>query len=89
MESKEMKWLYDTVLSTPGMEDTVKLDFRVSRKLVLLLAQVIERGLTVKGNGLPESVDAGVLDELQAMAALSLEKAGLTQLDSQLRKKIG
>lgn len=88
MESKDMKWLYDTVLSTPGMEDTVKLDFRVSRKLVLLLAQVIERGLTVKGNGLPESVDAGLLDELQAMAALSLEKAGLTQLDSQLRKKI-
>lgn len=89
MESKDMKWLYDTVLSTPGMEDTVKLDFRVSRKLVLLLAQVIERGLTVQGNGLPESVDAGLLDELQAMAALSLEKAGLTQLDSQLRKKIG
>ncbi len=40
--------VYDTILSIPGMNETVKIDMKISRKNVLLLNSVIERGLTVK-----------------------------------------
>lgn len=40
--------VFDTILSIPGMNETVKIDLRISRRNVLLLKGVIERGLTVK-----------------------------------------
>jgi hypothetical protein len=87
MESKDLKWVYDTVLSAPGMEDVVKLDFKISRKLVLLLAQVVERGLAVKGEGLIECVDKSLLSDLQSLADSSIEKAGLTTLCKKLKRE--
>ncbi|HEY9560588.1 MAG TPA: hypothetical protein VIR29_07345 [Anseongella sp.] len=86
MESKDLKWLYSTILSTPGMEDSVKLDFRVRRKLVLLLVQLIGRGLEVKGNGFPEAVEAPLLEELQQLSQSFLEKAGLQALSDNLKR---
>ncbi|MEJ7678735.1 MAG: hypothetical protein WKG06_12930 [Segetibacter sp.] len=41
--------VYDTILSIPGMNETVKIDMRISRKNVLLLNSVIKRGLSAKG----------------------------------------
>ena len=40
--------IYETVLSIPGMNDNVKISFSISRKNVLLLSKIIERGLSVK-----------------------------------------
>ncbi len=40
--------IYDTVLSIPGMNETVKIDLRIPCKNVLLLLKVIERGLLIK-----------------------------------------
>ena len=40
--------IYDTVLSIPDMNETVKIDLRIPRKNVLLLLKVIERGLLIK-----------------------------------------
>jgi hypothetical protein len=48
MEQKEMVRVYETLLITPGMNDVVKLDLRISRKLVLLLNQVVEKGYGLK-----------------------------------------
>lgn len=86
MEQKDVKWVYDTILSAPGMEDLVKIDFRISRKTVLLLAQVIERGLQVKGNGLPESVSPDSLEELRILTGNCLEKAGMTAFAEKVNK---
>lgn len=86
MEQKDVKWVYDTILSAPGMEDLVKIDFRISRKTVLLLTQVIERGLTVKGNGLPESVSQDTLEELRILTGNCLEKAGMTAFAEKVNK---
>ena len=38
--------VYDTILSIPGMNETVKIDMRIFRKIVLLLNGVIKRGLS-------------------------------------------
>ncbi|MNJ95341.1 hypothetical protein D3C87_130510 [compost metagenome] len=85
MEVKDVKWVYDTVLSGPGMEETVKLGFSASRKLILLLAEVIQKGSSVKGNGLLESVDKELIDELLLLRDDFLDKSKLSKLCDQLK----
>ena len=43
LTTNDVAKVYDTILSIPGMNDTVKIDLRISRKNVLLLNHVIER----------------------------------------------
>lgn len=83
---KDLKWLYGTLLSAPGMDELVKLDFKASRKVVLLLDEVIARGLEVKGNGLPESIDKSVLEELKMISYGFVEKAGMTEMTEKLKQ---
>ncbi len=85
MEVKDLKWVYDTVLSGPGMDETVKLSFGASRKLILLLAEVIQVGSSAKGNGLLESIDKELINELMLLRDDFLEKAKLSKLNSQLK----
>ena len=40
--------VYETVLSTLGMNDTVKIGLIIPRKNVLILSKIIERGLSAK-----------------------------------------
>lgn len=80
--------VYDTILSIPGMNETVKIDLRISRKNVLLLNHVIERGLYTKGDdetaNLLSSMTSENLDELKAIANDCLQKAGLNELSEKL-----
>ncbi len=48
LTTNDVTKVYDTILSMPGMNDSVKIDLKISRWNVLLLNSVIERGLTVK-----------------------------------------
>ena len=48
LTTNDVARVYDTILSIPGMGETVKIDLKISRKNVLLLNNVIERGLVVK-----------------------------------------
>lgn len=80
--------IYDTVLSIPGMNDNVKIDLKISRKNVLLLNSVIERGLMVKEDDKTQSLLSGVsketLQELKDFAGECLQKAGLVELNEKL-----
>jgi hypothetical protein len=78
----------DTILSIPGMNEIVKIDFKISRKNVLLLNSVIERGLSAKDEdkpGLLDTVPKESLQELKTLAVDCLEKAGLTELNDKLK----
>lgn len=86
MEAKETKWLYETILSGPGMGEEVKFSFSASRKVILLLAEVIENGLTFDGSGLKESVGEDSIKELKQIKGILLEKSNLTALSNQLLK---
>lgn len=86
MEGKELRLVFDTLLSAPGMSDVVKLDFKISRKLVLLMVEVIQRGIKVKGEGLPESVDQTLKDELKNYVEGCIERAELTELYHKLKQ---
>ncbi|MGI8637286.1 MAG: hypothetical protein ACR2KZ_17980 [Segetibacter sp.] len=81
--------VYDTILSIPGMNETVKIDLKISRRNVLLLKTVIERGITVKDGDdkTPNLLDAVPKETLQELSALSddcLRKAGLIELNEKL-----
>lgn len=80
--------VYDTILSTPGMNELVKIDLKISRKNVLLLNQVINRGLTIgvekEGTNFLENISEENLQELKNVASDCLFKAGLVELSEKL-----
>jgi hypothetical protein len=90
LAKNEVAKIYETLLSIPGMNDSVKIPLSISRKNVLLLCKVIERGLLVKETdekvlALPEIISKEVLQELQALPKELLEKAGLTEMHQKLQ----
>jgi hypothetical protein len=90
LAKSEVTKIYETLLSIPGMNDVVKIPMNISRKNVLLLCKVIERGLQVKESddkalALPEIISKEVLKELQELPAELLEKAGLTEMHQKLQ----
>ena len=80
--------VFDTILSTPGMNEMVKIDLKISRKNVLLLNHVIERGLSAKeydkSLSLLGNVSEESLQELKVLADECLQKAGLIELSEKL-----
>lgn len=88
LTTNDMSKVYDTVLSIPGMNETVKIDLRISRKNALLLNSVIERGLSAneddKTANLLNGVTEDSLKELREIAQDCLQKAGLIELKEKL-----
>lgn len=87
LTTNDLARVYDTVLSTPGMTDAVKIDMKLSRKNILLLHYVIKRGLSLKDDdksnllsGIPEET----IKELDDIADDYLAKAGLNDLSAKL-----
>ncbi|OOG66783.1 hypothetical protein [Flavobacterium sp. A45] len=78
--------VFDTVLSIPGMNEVVKIDLKISRKNVLLLNHVIERGLELESDtpGLLGSLSEDGLSELRNVSEECLQKAGLVELNQKL-----
>ena len=88
LTTNDVAKVYDTILSIPGMNETVKMDMRISRKNVLLLNSVIKRGLNAsegdKTTDLLHSIPPEALQELSAFADDCLTRAGLTELSEKL-----
>ena len=72
------------------MNETVKIDLRISRKNVLLLNRVITKGLlagnTDTEHGLLSSVPEENLSQLKIIAEDLLQKAGLIELSVKLEE---
>ena len=88
LTTNDVAKVFDTILSTPGMNEMVKIDLKISRKNVLLLNHVIERGLSAKEDdksfSLLGSVTEESLQELKVVADECLQKAGLIELSEKL-----
>lgn len=92
MNNSPTKMLYDTLLCVPGMNENVKIDLRISRRMVLLMAQAIQQGLLVESEALTDLLSALPDNEAQQLTALvgdCLEKAGLTALNNKLQSLNG
>lgn len=88
LTTNDVAKVFDTILSIPGMNEVVKIDLKISRKNVLLLNHVIERGLSAKDDDKPSilltSVPQENLQELKLLADECLQKAGLIELSEKL-----
>lgn len=78
--------VFDTVLSIPGMSETVKIDLKISRKNVLLLSHLITMGLDSKKEDsmLLESISLDSQQDLKKLSEECLIKAGLVELNEKL-----
>ena len=89
LTTNDLAQVYDTILSIPGMNETVKIDLKMSRRNVLLLNRVIERGLNPKpddkASNVLQIVSEDALRELTLLADDCLKKAGLTELSEKLK----
>lgn len=82
--------VYETVLSIPGMNDEVKVSLKISRKNLLLLNKVIERGINGKETddksvSVLDAVSKETLQELGEIGGQLLQKAGLTEMNEKLK----
>ncbi|MFA6151984.1 MAG: hypothetical protein WC716_11730 [Chitinophagaceae bacterium] len=88
MNASDLENVYGALLSSPGMNEAVKIDLKISRRVVLLLSQVIEKGLIAKGDeatfGMKDVASKEELEELQKLSTDCLEKAGMTELNGKL-----
>lgn len=88
MTNSDVAKVYETILAIPGMNETVKIDAKLSRRNVLLLYAVIERGLSAKDenqSSILSNVAKEALSELTAFSEDCLQKAGLTELNGKLK----
>ncbi|HTE11593.1 MAG TPA: hypothetical protein VK645_11490 [Chitinophagaceae bacterium] len=90
MQKNDVARIYDTVLSIPGMNEKVKVNLLVTRKNLLLLNKVIERGLNSKDAddktvNILDIIGGESLKELKEVAVDLLDKAGLTEMNEKLR----
>lgn len=86
----EVTKIYDTILSIPGMNQTIKVNIQTSRKNVLLLSKVIERGLNSnqgddKSTSILDTISKETLKELAEICSELLNKAGLTEMNDKLK----
>ena len=82
--------VYDTILSIPGMNDEIKVNLRTSRKNLLLLNKVIERGINGKDSedrsiSVLETISKETLQEIGEIAVQLLNKAGLSEMNEKLK----
>lgn len=87
LSTKDVTVVYETLLSSPGMNDTVKISLHIPRKNVLLLTRIIELGLSAKENeqgGLMQIVGKESITELNELTGDLLQKAGLTEMYNKL-----
>ncbi|WP_159478105.1 hypothetical protein [Dyadobacter sp. 3J3] len=93
MDSKiDIANVYDTLLCSPGMDEIVKIDLKISRKAVLILCHAIEKGIDQTGKaGLP-SLPESILNEfaglLLGISKDCLEKSGLDMLSQKLKAMV-
>jgi len=79
LSAKDAAIVFETLLTSPGMNDNVKVSLQLPRKQVLLLVKLIELGLTVK-----EEDQGSLVHVLNGNGA-----EGISQINSQLLQKAG
>jgi hypothetical protein len=84
-EKEVVTKIFETLLCTPGMNDNVKIELKLSRRNILLLTSVIERGLSEDNEQLPVVLSEKVQEEISAIPAELLQKAGLTEMSEKLK----
>lgn len=81
--------IFETVLSSPGMNETCKIVLNPTRQTILLLSRMIEQGMEIRGEGrgdellsfLPEES----VNELKGIVDEMLKRSGLVDFYGRLK----
>lgn len=87
MQNNEIEKIYDTLLSTPGMNDEVKISLKISRKHILVLSQLIDQGTDKDAKEISGMLRLAGKDAIAAIQQINidlLEKAGLSAMKEKL-----
>lgn len=88
-EKKEKSKIFETVLSSPGMADSCKINLHVSRQNVLLLSRLIEAGILLSKTDFEDEILSALPEESAAEFKVIheelLKKAGLTEFYEKLK----
>ena len=80
--NKEKSKVFQTILSSPGMNEKCKINLTLSRQNILLLGRLIEAGLLADNNPFDDEIIAalpeGSLAEFKAIHEEILRKSELT-----------
>jgi hypothetical protein len=86
---KEKFKVFQTVLSSPGMDDKCKFNLVLSRQNILLLCRLIEVGLMADKNDFDDEIISAFpkasLEELKNVHGDILAKGGLTEFYEKLK----
>lgn len=89
---EEVARLFETVLAVPSMNESVKIDLKITRTNALLLSNILERGLSKDNDdqsfNLLEIVSKENLLELRSFADECLKKANMTEFRDKLKLMI-
>jgi|SRR5665213_2244104 len=90
LQKNDVARIYDTVLCIPGMNESVKVNLQTTRKNLLLLNKVIERGLNGRDSddkavSILDFISKESLAELGALATELLSKSGLSEMNEKLK----
>ncbi|WP_426582674.1 hypothetical protein [Mucilaginibacter sp. R-33] len=88
MATNVLGTVYETLLCSPGMNESVKIDVKMNRKTVLLLNSVVVGSLGKDGDAAQELlklVPPEDVEELKVFADECLKKAGLKELSEKMK----
>jgi len=87
--SKEKSKIFETVLSSPGMNEKCKINLMISRQNILLLSRLIEAGLLSDKNNFDDEIISVLpkesLEEFKGIHEEILKKAQLTDFYERLK----
>jgi hypothetical protein len=88
-KTNERARVFETVLSSPGMNETCKIVLSPSRQTILLLSRMIEQGMEAregeKADELLSFLSQESVNELKGMMEEMLKKSGLVDFYARLK----
>jgi len=88
--NKEKTMIFETVLSSPGMNEKCKINLAMSRRNILLLCRLIEAGIMAGKNNSDDEIISAFpkesLEEIKLIQADILAKGGLAEFYEKLKQ---
>ena len=87
--NKEKSKIFETILSSPGMNEKCKISLMLSRQNILLLSRLIESGLLTEEQAFDDEIIAALpresMEEFKAIHEELLRKSDLTEFYERLK----
>ena len=87
--NKEKSKIFETVLSSPGMNEKCKINLMISRQNILLLSRLIEAGLLTDKNNFDDEIISALpvesVEEFKGIHEEILMKGNLTEFYQRLK----